>query len=183
MKTDARLIRDARRDPEALAELYRRHAERIHVWLRGQVAPHVAADVLAETFAQAALSLRRFRDPGDGSALPWLYGIAKNLLRRYWERERVDRSARARLGMPETSYDADLGRQEERDRVERMRPGLVAALATLPPGQRRALELRVIEELPYAEVASSLSCSEGAARIRVTRALGSLSQRLKGAST
>jgi RNA polymerase sigma factor (sigma-70 family) len=105
------------------------------------------------------------------------------LLRRYYERDRVDRSARRRLGMAGPELDANLARVEERDRAERMRPSLAAALATLPPGQRRALELRVIQELPYDQVASSLSCTEGAARIRVTRALGSLSDRLKGAST
>jgi RNA polymerase sigma factor (sigma-70 family) len=182
MKTDAELVREARRDPEALGELYRRHAERLHSWLRGKVEPHIACELTAETFAQAALSLRRFQDPGGGSASPWLFGIARNLLRRYYERERVDRSARRRLGMPELPHDPELARIEERDRAERMRPSLVAALATLPPGQRRALELRVIEQLPYHQVASSLSCSEGAARIRVTRALGSLSERLKGAS-
>jgi RNA polymerase sigma-70 factor, ECF subfamily len=183
MKSDAELVREARRDPDALGELYRRHAERLHSWLRSQVSPQIACELTAETFAQAALSLRRFEDPGTGSASPWLFGIAKNLLRRYFERERVDRSARRRLGMPEAAPEVDVERIQERERAERMSPSLVAALATLPPGQRRALELRVIEELPYDQVASSLSCSEGAARIRVTRALGSLSQRLKGAST
>jgi RNA polymerase sigma-70 factor (ECF subfamily) len=84
--------------------------------------------------------------------------------------------------MGDRSFDPNLARVEERDRAERMKPSLAAALAALPPGQRRALELRVIQELPYDQVASSLSCSEGAARIRVTRALGSLSERLKGAS-
>jgi RNA polymerase sigma-70 factor (ECF subfamily) len=183
MKNDAELIRDARRDPDALGELYRRHAERLHSWLRSQVSPQIACELTAETFAQAALSLRRFEDRGTGSASPWLFGIAKNLLRRYYERERVDRGARRRLGMPEAAPELDVERVQERERAERIRPSLVAALATLPPGQRRALELRVIEELPYDEVASSLSCSEVAARIRVTRALGSLSERLKGAST
>jgi RNA polymerase sigma factor (sigma-70 family) len=180
MRTDAQLIREARRDPEPLGELYRRHAPAIHSWLRRQVAPQIACELTAEVFAQAALSLRRFEDPGNGSAAPWLFGIAKNLLRRYFERERVDRAARRRLGMSESSYDANLSRVEERDQAERVKPSLAAALATLPPGQRRALELRVLDELPYDQIASSLSCSEGAARIRVSRALGSLSERLKG---
>jgi len=182
VKSDAQLIKEARRDAEALGELYGRHAHSIHSWLRAQASPETASELTAETFAQAALSLRRFRDPGDGSAAPWLFGIARNLLRRSYERDRVERTARRRLGMPETWHDPGPGRVEERDRAERMTPSLVIALATLPPGQRRALELRVIEELPYTEVASSLSCSEVAARIRVTRALGSLSQRLKGVS-
>ena len=147
-----------------------------------QVSPQIACELTAETFAQAALSLRRFEDPGGGSASPWLFGIAKNLLRRYYDRERVHRSARRRLGMPERQQDPNLARVEERDRAERMRPSLVAALSTLPPAQRRALELRVIQELPYDQVAESLACTEGAARIRVSRALGSLSERLKGVS-
>lgn len=182
MKSDAELVREARRDPDALGELYRRHAPRLYSWLRSQVSPQIACELTAETFAEAALSLRRFEDRGAGTASPWLFGIAKNLLRRYYERERVDRKARRRLGMPDRAHEPGLDHVEERDRAERMRPSLAAALATLPPGQRRALELRVIEELPYDQVASSLSCSEGAARIRVTRALGSLSERLKGAS-
>jgi RNA polymerase sigma factor (sigma-70 family) len=180
VKPDAQLIKEARRNAEALGELYCRHAPAIHSWLRTRASPETASELVAETFAQAALSLRRFKDPGDGSAAPWLVGIARNLLRRSYERDRVERSARRRLGMPMTWHDPGPGRVEERDRAERMTPSLVAALATLPPGQRRALELRVIEELPYDKVASSLSCSEGAARIRVTRALASLADLLKG---
>ncbi|MEP6893552.1 MAG: sigma-70 family RNA polymerase sigma factor, partial [Gaiellaceae bacterium] len=64
--------------------------------------------------------------------------------------------------------------------AERGGPVLVAALDTLPVSQRRALELRVIEERPYRQVAKALGCSQVAARIRVTRALGSLSRVLKG---
>jgi RNA polymerase sigma factor (sigma-70 family) len=80
------------------------------------------------------------------------------------------------------AQETPLERVEERDRAERLRPALVAAPATLPATQRRALELRVIGGLPYEEVAGSLSCSEGAARVRVMRALDSLSAHVKGAS-
>src|SRR6266568_162906 len=85
-KTDAQLIADARLDAEAFADLYRRHVKRVYVWLR-QRAPDVdASELTAETFAQAAVSLKRFRAPDSGSALPWLIGIANNLLKRYYER-------------------------------------------------------------------------------------------------
>jgi RNA polymerase sigma-70 factor (ECF subfamily) len=182
VKTDAQLIRDARKDPDALAELYGRHAVAIHAWLRARTSTTAASELTAETFAQAALSLRRFRDEAEGSAAPWLYGIARNLLRRSLERDRVETAARSRLGMPLAAPEPDLDAIEERDRAERLSPALSAALETLPPGQRHALELRIVDELPYERIASSLSCSEGAARIRVLRALGSLSRRLKGAS-
>jgi RNA polymerase sigma-70 factor (ECF subfamily) len=50
----------------------------------------------------------------------------------------------------------------------------------LPEGQREALELRVIDERDYGEVAASLGVTEVAARLRVMRALTSLSRLLKG---
>ncbi len=181
MKTDAQLIKEARRDPEALGELYRRHAAGIHDWLGARTSPGTASELTAETFAQAALSLRRFRDESEGSAAPWLFGIARNLLRRSLERDRIEASARRRLGMPLEAHEPGFARIEERDRAALLEPALSAALEDLPATQRKALELRVVEGLPYDQVASSLECSEVAARIRVTRALGSLSRRLKGA--
>ena len=181
MRSDAELIRAARRDPEAFGELYRRHAAAIHSWFCAQVDRDAAAELTAETFAQAAISLRRFRDRMGGSALPWLFGIAKNLLRRYFERDRIERSGRERLHMP-SPHEPDLARIDELDRARRLRPTLASALATLPSGQRRALEMRVLEERAYGEIATSLACSEVAARIRVARALGTLARRLKGAA-
>jgi RNA polymerase sigma-70 factor (ECF subfamily) len=181
MTTDAHLIRSARDDPDAFAELYRRHARAVDRFVRVRVPPGVASELTAETFAQAALSLRRFRDDKDGSALPWLYGIARNLVRTFHERQRAERRARARLGMPLSSYELDLDDAGDRLDAERLAPELGEALHALPTGQRQALEFRVLGDLSYAQVAVALGCSEVAARIRVTRALGSISRRLKGA--
>ncbi len=181
MLTDAQLIRAARNDPDAFGEVYGRHVLAIHGFFRTRAPHSVSGELTAETFAQAALSLRRFRDEADGSALPWLYGIARNLLRRYHANEKVETRARIRLGIPITSYEVDLDAADERLDAERLAPDLAVALDALPTGQREALELRVVKELPYDEVASSLGCSQVAARIRVTRALGTLSRVLKGA--
>ena len=180
--TDAELIRAARTDPDAFAELYRRHVGAVHGFFRSR-APQVAGELTAETFAQVALSLHRFRDEADGTALPWLYGIARNLLRRFYVRERIESAGRRRLGMPIRSYELDFEETTDRLDAERYAPALSAALDSLPAGQRRALELRVLDDLPYRDVAGSLGCSEVAARIRVTRALGALSRALKGALT
>jgi len=181
MPTDAQLIRKARDDPDAFGELYRRHARAVDRYLRARIPARHAADLTAETFAQAALSLRRFRDERDGSALPWLYGIAHNLARTFHERDRAEQRARARLGMPLDTYE--LGIEDAGDRLdaERLAPELDEALNALPLTQRRALEFRVLDDFSYAQVALALGCSEVAARIRVTRALSSLSRRLKGA--
>jgi RNA polymerase sigma factor (sigma-70 family) len=181
VKTDAQLILEARREADAFGELFRRHAQAVHSWLRARGGERIAGELTAETFAQAALSLRRFRDEAGGSALPWLLGIARNLLRRSLERERIEAKARRRLGMPIVSYDPEIEGVDRRADAERLAPEIAAALAQLPEAQRDALELRVVRELTYDEVAATLDCTPLAARIRVSRALTSLSRLLKGA--
>jgi len=180
--TDAELIRRAREDPDALAELYLRYRAQLYAWFRSRLPETAASELTAELFAQVALSLKRFRDEAGGSAAPWLYGIAKNLLRRYYERGRIDEAARRRLGMPIRSYELDFERIEERLAAGELRGELESALESLPQQQRNALQLRVVEELPYQQVAVELGCSETAARIRVMRALGKLARLLRAAN-
>jgi Sigma-70 region 2 len=66
----------AKTDASVFRELYDRYAERIHRLHLARCRDRDAAlDLTAETFAQARLSLDRFRDFADGSAAPWLYAI------------------------------------------------------------------------------------------------------------
>ena len=60
MPTDSQLIAAARNDPDAFGELYERHARSVYAFFSTR-APQAAGELTAETFAQAALSLRRFR--------------------------------------------------------------------------------------------------------------------------
>src|SRR6185503_368836 len=117
--------------------------------VRGALCPSRPGDRRVPPCARAALSLRRFRDEAGGSALPWLYGIARNLIRDYYERSRVETRARERLGMPLQHYDLGIEEAGARIDAERVAPALHAALGTLPAAQRRAVELRVLDELPY----------------------------------
>jgi RNA polymerase sigma-70 factor (ECF subfamily) len=173
--SDAELLRRARDDPEALGELYLRYRDELYRWFRSRVPESDASELTAELFAQVALSLRRFRDEAHGSAAPWLYGIAKNLVRRYHERGRIETAARRRLRMPLRAYELDLDSIDDR-LAAAADPALASALESLPAGQRQALELRVLEERPYDEVAQALGCTETAARLRVMRALGKLAR-------
>src|SRR5205823_7879781 len=76
-RTDAELLQAADSEAAAFAELYQRHASTVHAWFRRRL-EWAASDLTAETFAQAWLSRRSFRDEAAGSALPWLFGIAHN---------------------------------------------------------------------------------------------------------
>jgi len=171
--TDAELIRRASSDPSAFAALYRRHAAAVHDWHRRHL-PWAAADLTAETFAQAWLSRRRFRDDREGSALPWLLGIARNVLRDSARRDRIETRARERLGLDVDLASEDAGYAAVDDRLS-PRAALRAALDSMPRHERDAVALRVVEELPYAEVAERLAIRPAAARLRVSRGLRRLS--------
>src|SRR5581483_3552472 len=148
-RTDAQLLAAAEHDPAAFGELYRRHVPRVYAWHARRL-EWAAADLTAETFARAWIARRGFRDLRDGCALPWLLGIAHNVLRESVRCERVETQARERLGLPLDLAEEDgYATVEERLSVS----GAMAALDELPDHERDAVELRVIEELPYAEVA------------------------------
>jgi RNA polymerase sigma-70 factor, ECF subfamily len=171
-RTDAELIEAAASEVSAFGELYRRHASIVHGWFRRRL-EWAAADLAAETFAQAWLSRRSFRDEADGSALPWLLGIARNVARESARRNEVESRARRRLGLP-TDLAADDGYAAVEDRLSPS-AALADALEMLPQHEREALELRVVDELPYADVAVRLGVRPAAARLRVSRALRRLS--------
>ena len=170
------MIRAAALDAAAFGELYERHARAVFGWCERRVT-WAAADLTAETFARAWLGRRRFRDERDGSALPWLLGIAANVLRESVRRDRLETRARERLGLP-----LDLASEEGFAGVEARvspRQALARALRRLPREQRRAVELRVLDDLSYGEVAERLSIRPEAARLRVSRALRRLAVAVK----
>jgi len=145
-----------------------RHVVEVHAWLSRRL-PWAASDLTAETFARALLSHDRFRDDHGGSALPWLLGIARNVLADTVRQDRIETRARERLGLPVDLATED-GFTEVEDRLS-PRLALERHVNALPPGEREALELRVIDELAYDQVAEALDIRPTAARLRVSRAL------------
>ena len=182
-RSDSELLKACRTDPDAFASFYRRYAEGINRFFRRRVdGPETADDLTSETFAEVLRSVKRYRGTSDESAVAWLYGIARNLLRQYHRRKAVAITARRKLGIPlraETPVEYD----EVDERLSARRHDLGTALDQLPAGQRVALELRVVHDLSYEEIAARLNTSQLTARMRVSRALRALNAHLKGAST
>jgi RNA polymerase sigma-70 factor (ECF subfamily) len=110
--------------------------------------------------------------------LPWLFGIARNVLRDSLRRRQIEDGGRRRLGLPrlvvgDPALDAV---HERRSLSEEERQ----ALASLPQEDRDLLRLRVIEERPYREIAAQIECTPQAARLRVSRLLRQLKYTLGG---
>jgi DNA-directed RNA polymerase specialized sigma24 family protein len=125
--TDEALLESARTDAEAFTQFCRRHAAAVLGYLvRRTGDPELGADLTAETFACALEGLDRF-DPERGSAVNWLFGIARHQLLRTLQRGRVERR-RDRLGMGRIELDDDA-----LERVDTERPAQPTPAPTLTP--------------------------------------------------
>ena len=168
---DAELMRASRRDDRAFRVVYDRHAVRVCRFLESRCDDRDSAlDLTAEVFARAWLQRSRFRDEAGGSALPWLLGIARNALRTSLAKQRIETDARLRLGVDhhDIAIEPDVGWLDADDGP------IDAALRRLPEAEQAAVALRVVESLPYRDIAARLDCSEAAARVRVHRGLSRL---------
>jgi RNA polymerase sigma factor (sigma-70 family) len=162
------------------ADLYDRHAKALVLFFqRRTYDPESAVDLMAETFAAAFRDRRSFRGSGADTAAAWLFGVARHQLSGYYRRGAVERRALARLGVERrTLSDAELERIEQLAGTDGLRGQVAQALEALSATHREALELRVVQERPYDEVARLLCVSEPTARQRVSRALQALGRSL-----
>jgi RNA polymerase sigma factor (sigma-70 family) len=175
------LLTRAREDPDAFADFYDAYAERVLLFLARRVLDvDTAFDLLSETFAKALEHRHQFRGRTAEEEQGWLFSIARSELSHFWRDGRVERTALARLGVPVPDLtDPEIERIEQLAGIATLAAPLADAMAALPEEQRRAVELRVIEECGYSDVAVMLGVSEQTARARVSRGLRTLGRRLR----
>lgn len=146
---------------------------------RRTVDADVALELTAETFAQAWRGWGRLRPGSVEETRGWLFTIARRQLSRYLRRGRVEQRTLRRLGIQTPVMDdGDIAAVHEAAELGSLREALGAELASLGGDQRAALQLRVVDELPYATVAARLGISEATARARVSRGLRALARAL-----
>ena len=155
--------------PRAFGELFDRHAPAIHRFITRRADAGVADDVVAETFLRAFERRARF-DTEREDALPWLFGIAVNVLRRH-------RRADLRL-VPEDADRADdhdaLAAAGRRIDAERRLRTVIAAVRRLPPKSREVLLLHAWAGLSDQDVAIALGVPVGTVKSRLHRARAAL---------
>jgi RNA polymerase sigma factor (sigma-70 family) len=177
---DADLVARARAgDADAYAALLRRHQPALaRACARMLGDPVAAADVAQDAALVGWLQLDRLREPERFGA--WLAGIGRMLALREL-RERA--GARDRL-TPDGALP-DRPAEGREDPVERALAGeraaeLAAAISSLPPGQRDAVVLFHLADLPQDAVAARLGTAPGAVRTRLHKARAALRVRLRG---
>jgi RNA polymerase sigma factor (sigma-70 family) len=149
-----------------LAGMFHRHARELLRYCTRRIGAQLAEDVVAETFLVAHERRDRF-DPDRGELLPWLYGIATNLLRRHHSAEvRALRAAASAVDDGGGHDDSTADRVDAQRSVAR----LSAVLAKLPRRQRDVLMLFAVAELEYAEIAAALGIPLGSVQSSLHRA-------------
>jgi RNA polymerase sigma-70 factor, ECF subfamily len=155
-------------DADAFALLFERHARCLYNYCYRRVGDWSAAeDLLSVTFLEAWRHRRANLE--EGKVLPWLYGIANNIVRNRRRSERRYRAALSRMPQPGPEPDfaeASQGRIDEERRVERA----LTLVAQLPRQEHEVFVLCGWMGLEYQDAAFALDIPLGTVRSRLSRA-------------
>jgi len=172
-RSDGELLARLPRQPELMGTLYERHAPAVFRYLARRAGPAPAEDLLSEVFIAALDARKRVVAHRSGSALPWLYGIAINVLRHYFRH-------RQPIWAVEPNQVVDWDAVDARLDAEAQRRQLRVALCSLSEPDRELLLLVAWEGLTSSEAAEALGISKVAARSRLHRARHRALQALHG---
>lgn len=168
---DARLAQEARTDPDAFAELYRRHVLSVYRYHRAHMDNDKdAEDLTSQTFMAALEGIRSYR--GTGPYIAWLMGIASRLRAHFFRGMRPEVPLEAALHIPAPGLPADKA-AARRIQMEQV----LGALRTISPDRAEALILCFISELSTAEAGLVLGKRETAVRMLISRGLQDLRTR------
>jgi RNA polymerase sigma factor (sigma-70 family) len=175
---DREAIALSRVQPELFRVVFERHYDTVWRYLRIRLGASSADDLASETFMRAFAARARY-EPRFDSALPWLFGIAGNLIAADRRREARRLRAYARAGLLEQRESVEddwIGRLAARSQGR----ALVVALAELRSEDRETLLLSAIGGLTHPEVAEAMGVAEGTIGARLSRARTKLAPALAG---
>jgi RNA polymerase sigma factor (sigma-70 family) len=181
--TDADLwARSRAGDTRAFGTLYERHARAVYrfcFWRTTDAA--LAEDLSAAVFLEAWAGRDRVTVV-DGNLLPWLLGVAHNLVRNQWRSARRRQAALSRLPALRDAPDPADDVAARIDAERRMRE-VRAALDRLPERERVVVEMCAWAGLSPAEAALALRVPVGTVHSRLHRARARLDRFVREAGT
>ena len=176
--TDGALIRASFDRSEIFGQLFDRHAVVVHRYLTSRVGVEAADDLVSEVFV-AAFRCRKSYDTRFTNALPWLFGIAANVVRHHRRSEGrrsalVQRLDQQPVGPPGGDADdlaAEIIGRADFDDVRR-------AIEQLDERCRDVLILYAAFDLSYQQIAEALDLRVGTVRSRLSRGRAQLRELL-----
>jgi RNA polymerase sigma-70 factor (ECF subfamily) len=172
--TDAVLwsrVRDG--DEDAFGVLFDRHSRTVYNYCFRRTADWSAAEDLTSVVFLETWRRRGHVRMESGSLLPWLYGVATNVLKNHRRALKRHREALARMPALPSAQD---GSEEAAERLdaERRMSQVIKSIRALSRRDQEVLVLCVWEGLGYAEAATALGIPVGTVRSRLARARGRL---------
>lgn len=168
--SDVELWHRAAAEPAAFSALFQRHSDAVYNHCFRRTASWTAADDLRSAVFLEAWRKRRDVRLHEASLLPWLLGVANNVVR---SRRRSIQRHRAMLRrLPPDLIAMDDPEDEAISRVsdERQMRLVIDALAELSAPEQDVLALCVWAGLDYAAAAVALGVPVGTVRSRLSRA-------------
>ncbi len=170
--TDAALISQSLVDPECFSFIVERHATSIFRYLTSRVGRSSSDDLLADVFEAAFRARHRYETRYD-NALPWLLGIATNVIRHHRRSETRHTSMVRRFTQlhgrsqePSEAVDTVVASAELNDQMHQVR----RALTALDEKHCEVLVLSAGLGLGYEDIARALGIRVGTVRSRLSRA-------------
>ena len=164
---EASILQAAQRGERAAqSKLFLRYRDRVARQLLRMVGdPAAVEDLVQEVFIAAFTALPRFR--GDAQLTTWLYAIATNRTRNWWDsqRRRRRREDMAANQPPDEPHSPELDLEAQQHRAH-----LYAALGTLPDKLREAFVARAIEGMNLIEASAALDAPISTVSYRTRRA-------------
>jgi RNA polymerase sigma factor (sigma-70 family) len=162
-------------DHDQFGVLFERHARSVYNHcFRRTASWSDAEELLSAVFVEAWRRRREVRPVGD-SALPWLLGVANNLLRNHRRSLRRFRAALGRLPVPRPQPDPadDVARRLADERQMRR---VLAVVERMPRRDQDVLALCAWSGLTYPAAAAVLDIPVGTVRSRLARARARLAE-------
>ncbi|MBD0328726.1 MAG: RNA polymerase sigma factor [Thermoleophilia bacterium] len=165
--------RAAAGDAGAFGDLYERHCRAVYNYLFRRLGDWSDAEELTAVVFLEAFRRRRDVRVENGKVLPWLYGIATNLVRNRRRSLRRQRNALEGMDRAEPSSDGSADALARVDAEQRMR-ALLRLVGRLRKDQQDVVALCIWSELSYEEAAVALDVPVGTIRSRLARARAAL---------
>lgn len=155
-------------DRDAFGLLFERYAKLIYNYCFRRIGNRaIAQDLLSMVFLEAWR--RRDKELPADKVLPWLYGIATNIVRHQHRSQRGYAAALSRL--PTAQAEPDFaGSTDERLDYERQAQEALRRLGALPSAEQDVFVLCVGMELSYEDASVALGVPVGTVRSRLSRA-------------